>query len=232
MMSATPKHRFRLGLRLASSALLLYAALSTNLAAVAAGSPGASAEKVPDGQTAADTSAAHYQAGLARKEAATAKEADAAAVADPSLRSWLMLESREEFQAAATYFGRALKLDLKNYEAANELGFSLRKTGDYRKALGAYNFALVIKSDFYPAIEYRGEAYLALGMLGQAKDAYMTLFRNDLALAARLLGAMSAAVVEETEEAAPGSDFASWVAQRQAIAAVTPGAAVGQDGDW
>lgn len=229
-MSSTPEHL----LKLASSTLLLCAALTTNLTAVAAGSPGASAEKVPEGETAADTSAAHYQAGLAHKETALVKEADAAAVDDPSLRSWLMVESREEFQAAATYFGRALKLDLKNHEAANELGFALRKTGDYRKALGAYNFALVIKSDFYPAIEYRGEAYLALGMLGQAKDAYMTLFRNDLALAARLLGAMSAATAaaQEMEETAPGGDFASWVAQRQAIAAVTPGAAVDQAGDW
>lgn len=217
------------------SAMLLFAAFcGANTADLnAAGTPGASAEKVPEGQTAADTSAAHYQAGLVHKQSALAKEAEAASVADPSLQSWLLLESREEFQVAANYFGRALKLDLNHYEAANELGYALRKSGDYRKAIGAYNFALVIKPDFYEAIEYRGEAYFALGMLDRARDAYMVLFRNDLQLAAQLLQVMGASGAGARDSDQPlSADFAAWVRERQAIAEVTPGASAAPDRDW
>ena len=125
---------------------------------------------------------------------------------------------------AVVYFGKALKLELSHYEAANELGYSLRKTGDYRKALGAYNFALTIKPDFYPAIEYRGEAYLALGMTENAKAAYLTLFQNEPALAAQLLQAMANVDADEA--------FSAWVEERAAIAAATPGADMPAKASW
>ncbi|MEJ2087839.1 MAG: tetratricopeptide repeat protein, partial [Gammaproteobacteria bacterium] len=118
------------------------------------------------------------------------------------------------------------KLHLDYYQAANELGYALRQTGDYRKALGAYNFALEIKPDFYPAVEYRGEAYLTLGMLEASREAYMTLFRNDLALARRLLQAMEAYAPRVDDPA-----FADWVAERKQLAALLPTSAP-EAGDW
>ncbi len=208
--------------------LAFSASLLTAAAAQAAGTPGAGAEEVPVGQSAGDTAATHYQTGLQHKAAALAKETQAAGTADAADREQLEDDAREEFEAAATAYGKALKLSLSHYEAANELGYALRKTGEYRKALGAYNFALVIKADFYPAIEYRGEAYLALGMFDLAQQAYMTLFRNDLALAAQLLEAMSETVAQAEEDEA----FAAWVSERAALAAVTPGGSAGTDRDW
>ena len=175
----------------------------------AAGTPGASAEEVPEGQSAGETASAHYQRGLAAKQRALASESAAADAA---------------YAEAATYFGKALKLQLDHYEAANELGYCLRRLGDYRKALGAYNFALTIKPDFYPAIEYRGEAYLALGIIDQAKDAYLILFRNEPQLAAQLLEVMAGAKADP--------DFKAWVAERQAIAAATPGADMPAKASW
>lgn len=192
--------------------------------APAAGTPGAGAEEVPDGQSARDTAAAHYQTGLRHKAAALEKEQAAVEATAAETRQRLQLEASAQFEQAATAYGRALKLSLQHYEAANELGYALRKSGQYRKALGAYNFALVIKPDFYHAIEYRGEAYLALGMLDEAREAYMTLFRNDLALAARLLEAMA--------ESGPDGEFAIWVAERQAIASVTPHGRALAERDW
>lgn len=233
-MSSTHTQQTRQPITRRILCLILPLVALTGLATVdvyAAGTPGASAEKIPEGQTAADTSQAHYQAGLVHKQSALAKEADAGRATDPSLQSWLLLESREEFQQAANYFGRALKLDLNHYEAANELGYALRKTGDYRKAIGAYNFALVIKPDFYEAIEYRGEAYLALGMLDRAREAYLVLFRNDLQLAAQLLGVMSAAADGDTSQGLP-ADFSAWVREREAIAEVTPGTSASAARDW
>ncbi len=211
----------------APAALLLLVTLCTGLAAPspqAAGTPGASAEEVPEGQSAGDTASAHYQRGLSAKERALAREAAAARAADAEARAAQQAAADEAFEEAVTYFGKALKLQLDHYEAANELGYSLRKTGDYRKALGAYNFALTIKPDFYPAIEYRGEAYLALGMLDKAKDAYLTLFRNDPQLAAQLLAAMAGTEADAA--------FTAWVEERQAIAAATPGADMPAKTSW
>ena len=51
-----------------------------------------------------------------------------------------------------------MKIYPQNYKAANELGYALRKSGDYRKAIGAYNYALEINPNFHQATEYRGEA--------------------------------------------------------------------------
>ncbi len=190
----------------------------------AAGTPGASAEEIPEGQSADDTASAHYQRGLSAKERALAREAAAARASDPDDRASQQAAADDAFEEAATYFGKALKLQLNHYEAANELGYSLRKAGDFRKALGAYNFALTIKPDFYPAIEYRGEAYLALGMIEQAKDAYLTLFRNEPQLAAQLLAAMAEADVD--------AELRAWVEERQAIAAATPGAGIPAQSSW
>lgn len=197
--------------------LLLGLLLALAQPAGAAGTPGDGAEQVPDGQTPDAAALAYYQEGLSHKAAALELEATAAETTDAAERERLLDAARAEFRAAVQVQGRALKLDLDYVEAANELGYALRKTGEVRKALGAYNFALEIRPDFYPAVEYRGEAYLALGMLDEARDAYLVLFRNDLALAARLLDAMAAA---DTDDA----DFAAWVLERQRLAAVTPGA--------
>ncbi|MGD8417710.1 MAG: tetratricopeptide repeat protein, partial [Pseudomonadales bacterium] len=192
----------------------LLVVLTVAVPARGAGTPGGAAD-APDGQTPDQAAMALYQSALTHKEAALALEKEAAG-APPADREKLLDSARGEYRAVIETLGRALKLDLDYYQAANELGFALRRTGEYRKALGAYNFALTIKPDFYPAIEYRGEAYLHLGRLEDAKAAYMTLFRNDLALAGRLLVAMADLDVEDDA-------FRAWVAERQRLAAVTPG---------
>ena len=56
----------------------------------------------------------------------------------------------------------------------------------------AYNAALAVKSDFAPAIEYRGEAYLALSQFKQVQDSYLALVRADQDQAAALMRAMEA----------------------------------------
>jgi tetratricopeptide (TPR) repeat protein len=139
----------------------------------------------------------------------------------------LLAAAQADYQAAITAQGKALKLHLAYYQAASELGYALRQTGDYRKALGAYNFALQINPDFYPAIEYRGEAYLALGMIDQAKSAYMTLFRNDSGLAGELLTEM-----EATAAANGPGELADWVAERKTLATLTPHESDPTRQDW
>ena len=188
----------------------------------AAGTPGAGKEKIPEGQSADSLAVEYYESGLAHKERAWQQQA-AATTAGEEERLVLLAEAQVEFQAAVKAQGKALGLHLNFHQAANELGYALRQTGDYRKALGAYNFALSIKPDFYPAIEYRGEAYLALGMLDQAKSAYMTLFSNDPPLAAQLLAAMEASPIENSVPAEDElrASFQEWVAERKTLAGLT-----------
>ncbi len=194
------------------------------LPAGAAGTPGANAEEVPAGQTADDTASTHYRAGLAAKSRALELASASEAATDEAERERLNSAAQSAWDEAVTRFGQALKLRLDHYEAANELGYSLRRTGDYQKALGAYNFALTIKPDFYPAIEYRGEAYLALGRIEEAKAAYLTLFQADPALAAQLLAVMA--------EHPSDADFSAWVEERTAMALVTPGAGMAAERSW
>ena len=186
-------------------------------AAHGAGTPGAGDEGlVAPGESVDQAAANWYAEGMAQKEAALAKEARADD-ASADARERLLAEANAHYQSAAAAHGKALKLHLGYYQAANELGFALRKTGDFQKAIGAYNFALTIKPDFYPAIEYRGEAYLALGRTADAREAYMTLFRNEPGLAARLLTAMEAHSLTASDP-----ELSDWVAERKALAALLP----------
>ena len=70
------------------------------------------------------------------------------------------------------------------------MGFSYRKTGDYAKALEMYDKALTLKPGFPDAIEYRGEAYLGLNRVDDAKQAYLELLAADRKQADTLMAAM------------------------------------------
>ena len=79
----------------------------------------------------------------------------------------------------------AVQANPQHHEAANELGYALRRMGQYSQAIQWYDHALELQPKFLEAIEYRGEAYLAVGKIDAAKQAYMELFRNDPELAAQ-----------------------------------------------
>src|SRR5258708_39633767 len=76
------------------------------------------------------------------------------------------------------------------YQAWNYIGFANRHLGSYDAALSAYAKALELNPAYPEAIEYRGEAYLGLNKLDDAKEAYMTLFRQSRSLAGELMTAM------------------------------------------
>ena len=70
---------------------------------------------------------------------------------------------------------RDLSEDNQNVDVYNLLGFSLRKSGDYKTSLTYYNRALELQPDFKPAREYLGELYLDMGDMSNAKDQLATL---------------------------------------------------------
>ncbi|HEV8700617.1 MAG TPA: tetratricopeptide repeat protein [Candidatus Polarisedimenticolia bacterium] len=169
----------------------------------------------------------HYNAGLKIRDKALALLKQASEASEEKDRTKLETKARQEFGKAIAQFRTATEKDPKFYPAHSDLGFALRKTGDYSGALQAYDRALAISPAYAPAIEYRGEAYLNLDRMEDAKNAYMALFPSDRGQADVLLKAMKGWV--EKRRAEPGSmtpdavqEFSAWVAQREELAGQTP----------
>ncbi|MCP5181901.1 MAG: hypothetical protein H6994_18555 [Pseudomonadales bacterium] len=160
---------------------------------------------------------AQYRAGVKAKEKAWKLEEKAAKASSDARREKTLAKAREQYEKAREALGGALQVNNQHYEAASELGYVLRKLGDYKKSIGAYNFALQLKPDYYPAIEYRGEAFLAMGYVEEAKQAYMTLFRNERALAAELMTAMEIWLAQQPEDSAR-AEFDAWLSERRELA--------------
>ena len=113
------------------------------------------------------------------------------------------------------------------HEAWNYVGYTQRKLGNFDAALTAYERALALKPGYAEAIEYRGHAYLGLDRLGEAKEAYLSLYSGNRVLADKLLAAMREWI--GAKRGAAGVDpasvdaFASWVDERGASARQTAG---------
>ena len=119
------------------------------------------------------------------------------------------------------------------YEAWNYVGYTSRKLGEYDKALQSYDEALRLNPSYGEAIEYRGEAYLGLNRVDDAKNAYMQLFQSSRPLADQLMAAMQKWVAERRAagNAAPEVDaLAQWIDERTNIARQTASLATGRAG--
>ncbi len=78
-------------------------------------------------------------------------------------------DAEKRFRRALERGEKAVALDSTYYEAWNLVGYSNRKLKDYDRAIASYQRCLAIKSDYAPAREYLGEAYLEMGKLDLAK---------------------------------------------------------------
>src|SRR5580692_12055394 len=67
--------------------------------------------------------------------------------------------------------------------AWNSLGYTQRKLGSYDDALASYGKALELRPGYAEALEYRGEAFLRLNRLHDAKQAYLDLFATNRTIA-------------------------------------------------
>jgi tetratricopeptide (TPR) repeat protein len=120
----------------------------------------------------------------------------------------------------------AIAHDPGMHQAHSDLGFALRRLGDYEGALAAYDRALELSPAYPEAIEYRAEAYLELGRLEDVKSAYMELLRTQRPAADELMAAMRRWVEQRRADAqgldaAAVEDFALWVEERERAAAQT-----------
>lgn len=169
---------------------------------------------------------AYYNSGERQLEKATKANADLKANTDASKADGLKSRLNKSIENAAADFQRAMKSDPSMYQAYSELGFCLRKLGRYDESLQVYDKGLAIEPRWAPGIEYRGEAYLGLNRLDDAKAAYTALFGGDRARADILYDSMKQWVAEHRAnangvDAAQVDQFAKWVDERGAIHAQT-----------
>ena len=132
-------------------------------------------------------------------------------------------KARKVYERAAKSFRRSAEL-APTAAAYNGLGYALRKTGDYDAALEAYDRAIQLQPGFAQAIEYRAEAYLALGRLDDVRQAYMQLFPTARAQADELLAAVNAWLAAGQTADVPSEDlaeFTAWAKERSELAGQT-----------
>jgi tetratricopeptide (TPR) repeat protein len=159
------------------------------------------------------------------------KYADEAAKAPEAKKAKAVEKAQKQYDKAKQKFVLAIQQQPNMHEAWNYVGYTSRKLGFYNDALTAYAEALKLKPDYAEAIEYRGEAYLGLNQIEDAKAAYMTLFGSSRPLADQLMGAMQQWLSERRANASGvASDdiekFAHWIAERTTIAQQTASLAV------
>ena len=179
----------------------------------------------------------HYNAGLKLRDKGVAFLKDAAQATSDKDRAKLEKKAQSEFGKAASQFKIATEKNAYFHEAWSDLGFALRKTGDYAGALQAYDKALTLSPSYTPAVEYRAEAYLGLDRLDDAKQAYVSLFGFDRGRADELLRAMKGWV--DKRRTSPGlltpdavQEFSAWVTEREQLAGQTPSVSELQQRQW
>ena len=179
----------------------------------------------------------HYNAGLKLRDKALSYERDAAQATTDKERAKLEKKAKQEFEKSISEFRTATQKNPRFHEAYSDLGFALRKTGDYPTALETYDRALALDPSYSPAIEYRAEAYLALDRVEDSKKSYMTLLSIDRGRADELLKAMKGWV--EKRKADPGGmtpdavqEFSKWVDERAGLASQTPSLSQLQERKW
>lgn len=178
-------------------------------------------------------SAKLFRAGLKHRERALKYEAKAVKAKSEKAQNKALAKAQKSYKKALSKQADAMRVDPQNYKAANELGFALRKTGDYKKAIGAYNYALELNPNFHPATEYRAEAFLVLGLYEQTQQSYMQLFRGDRTLADQLMVTIDSWIETKGDTLEPAEvEFVSWINERKRLAKITADLSMNNTRSW
>jgi tetratricopeptide (TPR) repeat protein len=186
-----------------------------------------SAARAPD-----DVAKSAYNSGVKIIKKAQESDTDAGKASAPDKVAKAQEKARKYYQKAQEEFIEAVSAQPAMYQAWNYLGFANRHLGNYQDALTAYAKALELNPNYPDAIEYRGEAYLGLNKIDEAKGAYMSLFRDSRPLADELMTAMHHWTEARRQDAqglstADIDAFAKWMDERASVAAQTASLAVG-----
>ena len=159
-----------------------------------------------------------YNRGLEYRNKAWRLE-EQAATAEGEKAAKKAAKAQKSYQKAIGQFRIAVEQVPDFHQALGSLGYALLKTGQYEEALDAYDRALAIGPLYPEAIEERGEVYLGLDRIEEAKGAYMQLIRIDRERAAELMTAMKRWLDQQRGDAGGLSEeaiesFAVWIEER------------------
>jgi tetratricopeptide (TPR) repeat protein len=190
------------------------------------------AQRSPD-----DAAKSAYNSGVKSIKKAQDYDADAAKASTPEKIAKAHEKAQKSYHEAQASFIDAVGAQPKMYQAWNYLGFANRHLGNYDDALSAYAKALELNPNYPEAVEYRGEAYLGLNQIEEAKGAYMALFRDSRPLADELMVAMHRWADARRQDAqglaaADVEAFAKWMDERAGIAGQTASLAIGAAQPW
>ena len=215
-------------MRIAAIGLGVLVALGSGAALAAGGGSapsGGGSFNMPERQMTPEEQAKQaYNQSVRAVKAADKLAKSAEETTDEKKKAKVLDKAKHQYENARGYFASALQRKVDMYEAWNYVGYTSRKLGEYDKALQAYDEALRLNPNYGEAIEYRGEAYLALNRIEDAKNAYMLLFQGQRPLADQLMVAMQKWVTDRKAagNAAPEVDaLAQWIDERSNIARQT-----------
>lgn len=196
------------------------------------GSSGGGSFSAPREMTPEEQAKAAYNQGVRGVKQADKSSRAAAEAAGEDKKARALEKAQKQYSKAREYFVAAVRLRPQMHEAWNYVGYTSRKIGDFDNALAAYDEALRLNPAYVEAIEYRGQAYLALNRIEDAKNAYMSLFRDARPLADQLMGAMRQWVSDRRAHAggvdtAQVDEFSRWIDERATIASQTASLATG-----
>jgi tetratricopeptide (TPR) repeat protein len=181
--------------------------------------------RAPREQTPEEKAKTLYNEGVHDVKKADKYQASAVQSSDASKKDRAAREAQEYYTSALSRFQQAAQSDPRMPEAWNYVGYTNRHLGNYDAALTAYEQALNLKPGYPDALEYRGEAFLGLNRIADAKQAYLDLFAGNRQLADKLLVAMRGWL--ETQKASASADatavgdFDKWIQERSSIAGQT-----------
>jgi len=207
-------------------AVSTWAALAFAGMAIAAGGgsmSGGGTDLPEQRMTPEDRARESYNSGVRRLKDAIEYEEDAAKATEPKKIAKANDKARKAYERAAKEFTRATKDLPTMHEAWNYLGYANRHLGDYDASLAAYAKALALRPNYPEAIEYRGEAFLGLNAIEDAKQAYLSLARSSPALAKELMNAMDKWLAQKREnpsgvEQSTVQNFEAWVKEQRSMA--------------
>jgi tetratricopeptide (TPR) repeat protein len=174
-----------------------------------------------------------YNDGLKYRDRAWAAEKELAVATDPARRTQLEEIIRKSYAADVRSQRSAISSDSSLVQAHTELGYALRKSGNYEEALSEYDTSLRMVPNYAEAIEYRAEAYLALNRVDDARNAYLQLYNGrDHTRAQLLADAMQKWLATRRNDPAAVApekidELAKWLSQRSEISKQTGTASSG-----
>ena len=179
-----------------------------------------------------DVAKSAYNDGVKAIKKAQDSDEDAAKASTPEKSAKAKEKAQKYYQKALEEFIEAVGAQPAMYQAWNYMGFANRHLGNYQDSLTAYAKALELNPNYPDAIEYRGEAYLGLNKIDDAKAAYMTLFQNSRPLANELMTAMHrwADARQKDAQGLSAADidaFTKWMDERTTVAAQTASLGIG-----